>query len=312
MCNPDESSGRIYFYFSQILQILYYAIYEKICIAPDMQPLVLTESSLNSKLNREKLVQTAFERFVFPSLYLGNQAVLSLYASGLTTGLALSSGDGVTETVPVFEGYTLPQAIIRHDLGGRDLTSYLMKLATERGYSFTSTSEHQMVREMKENLCYVARDYKQELHKAATQAHLFDKKFQLPDGQMVTIGSQRFRCPEALFQPSLLEVDLPGIHEQVVKTISACDVDVRKDLYANIVVSGGNTLFDGTIDRLKQEIVRVAPPSSNIHITAPRGRLYSAWIGGSILASFSSFRKLLVRQEEYNEYGPTIIHRKCL
>ena len=277
-----------------------------------MQPLILTESSLNPKMNREKLVQLAFERYLFPSVYIGNQAVLSLYAAGLTTGLALCSGDGVTETVPVFEGCTMPQAIIRHDVGGRDLTYHLMRLATERGYSFTSPSEHEMVKEMKEKLCYVALDYKQELDLASRQRLHYERTYRLPDGQVVAIDSQRFKCPEALFQPSMLEVDLPGIHEQTVQTISACDVDVRKQLYANIVVAGGNTLFKGVEERLKQEIVKLAPTSSNVHLTVPRERLFTSWIGGSILGSFSTFRKVLVRLEEYDEHGPSIIHRKCL
>ena len=297
--------------WDQMEKIWNHTFYIELRISPDEHPVLLTEAPLNPKINREKMTQIMFETFNVPAVYVQIQAVLSLYSSGRTTGIVCDAGDGVTHTVPIYEGFSMQHAVKRIQLAGRDLTTFMVKLLTERGYNFTSSAEHEIVRDLKEKTAFVAIDYEAAMKQAADTNSL-EKNYELPDGKIITIGSERFRCPEYLFKP--LEMngkELDSIQDITFNSIQDCDMDVRRDLYNNIILSGGTTMFDGLGERLQKEIEDKAPKAVTVKVIASPDRKYAVWKGGSTLTSLSTFASMWVTKEDYDEHGAGIIHKKC-
>ncbi|GJR45728.1 actin-104 [Tanacetum coccineum] len=271
-----------------------HTFHNELCVNTEDYPVLLTEAPLTSMANREKMAEIMFETFNIPAMYVAIQSVLSLYANGRTTGIVVESGDGISDVVPIYEGYAIFNAVRRLKLAGRDITEYMRIDISRRRNIFNTPGGLEIVRDIKEKLAYVALDYEHELRTATKNKYsCVDKSYEMPDGQVITIGEERFRCAEIIFNPSINNgLDFPGLHEMTYESIIRCDMDNRKDLYGNIVLSGGNTLLPNFADRVSKEITALAPSGVKIRVVSPPERKYSVWNGGSILASLSSFEKM--------------------
>lgn len=307
--------------------------------SPEDHPLLITEAPLNPRTNRDRMCQVLFEALGVPCVYVSIQAVLSLYASGRTTGVVVDIGDGVGHVVPVYEGFSLPTSVKRMDVAGRDVTEHLaFNIRRISGEAFLSSAELDIVRCIKEKCCFLSKDitrdekkylgvpYSRYITPAADDSDLFTS-YKLPDGHVLNLGVEQFRAPEILFNPQIIGDESPGIHELTSLAIAKTDLDLRPALYQNVVLSGGTTLLKNFGDRMLSELKnqQVSQSSSSWHghrglskeshtkikIYAPPERKYSTWIGGSILAGLSTFRKLWVTAQEYAE-NPEIVHQKFM
>ncbi|XP_078260606.1 actin-5-like isoform X1 [Rhinoraja longicauda] len=272
------------------------------------RPVLMTTAPLTSFFNREKMTEIMFECLNVPAMYLAIPATLALYASGRTRGIVLDSGFGLTDAVPIYEGYYLPDAVKRLKLAGNDITENIRRLLFESGHNIPSTIPKEVFENIKETLCYIARDPNQE---AKNQIDNLQQEYTLPDGNLITIQKELFKAPEVLFTTANICSEEPGIHKLIYNSILRCDRCLRKDLFCNIILSGGSTLFPGLEERLLKEIKSQVPSGLQVTICAPKNRNYSVWIGASILTSLTAFKDMWVTSNDYKEYGPTIINKRC-
>ncbi len=270
-------------------------VYAQLGVKPSEHPVLITEKPLNPKRTREQIAEVFFDKLNVPSMFMYNDAALALYNSGLTTGLALISQGDVSHTVPVYEGYALPHAIIRMDMGKLDLVKKLESSLTAEGKSVPRNIVSNILSESG----YVALNYEKELEKGADNKNV----------QGVVIGNSRFVVPEAMFQPRMIGMEGAGFHETTYNSIMKCDVDIRKDLYANTILVGENMLYPGMSDRMQKEISALAPPTMKIVITIPENAHEAIWQGAKKLFP-TILPEMLLTRAEYQENGAGMVHRK--
>ncbi len=259
------------------------------------------------------MAEIMFETFNVPGLYIGSQAVFSLYASGRTRGLVVECGAGVTHAVPIFEGFALPHATGRMDLAGADLTAMVRTKLAGRGISFSRSEAHNtIVRGIKESLCQVSPQYAEDSRSSQVQ------QYELPDGQVITVdAATRYGIAEALFDPAAhfpqakaLGVE-SGIVDLIVDSVGKTDGDLQPDLYANIVLSGGSSMFPGLRARVAAEVRARVGDGVEVNVVTDSQRKYAAWIGASMFGSLGTFPQIQLGRQEYNDGGAAAIHRKC-
>ncbi|KAK4874456.1 hypothetical protein RN001_013816 [Aquatica leii] len=296
-------SGLIYNFTA--MEKLWQDIFDVLAVNPTEHRVLLSEPLNNDEKNRRDTTEIMFETFNVPAMYLASTPVLALYNSGRINGVVYTSGStfGTTYAVPVLDGHILRFSCGRIPVGGNTFDHNLKNSLVER-YSFLEHVDNSTIRKIKENTCYVAQDYEKELAKHDSV------DYTLPDGQVITLGEERFRCAEGIFNPFILGVQSEGIHTLINNTIMKCDEASRKRLYANIVLDGGSTMFTGFAERLQKEMEKISPLETKVKVYASPRRTEAAWRGGTLLANLPTFDKW-VTKDEYSESGQKIIHSKC-
>ncbi|QKX62251.1 uncharacterized protein TRUGW13939_09410 [Talaromyces rugulosus] len=291
-----------------------YTFYDKMKIDPEGRKILLTEPPMNPLKNRQTMAEVMLEGYNFGGVYVAIQAVLALYAQGLSSGVVVDSGDGVTHVVPVFESTVLNHHIRRLDVAGRDVTRNLIALLLRRGYALNRTADFETVRQIKEKLCYVSYDLELD-QRLSEDTTVLVESYTLPDGRVIRVGSERFEAPECLFQPHLVDVDQPGLAELLFNTIQGTDLDVRSSLYKAIVLSGGSSMYPGLPSRLEKEIKQLwltkvlhgDPERLNkfkVRIEDPPRRRHMVFLGGAVLANLIADKEdMWVTKAEWEEQG---------
>jgi actin-related protein len=272
---------------------------------------VFNEPIFSSKKYRERLAEMVFEHFEVHNFYACATGILSMYASGRTSGIVLDIGEGLTQVMTMMEGFLIRSSCARiNSLAGTDLNDYMLRLMALHNNVHLDVNHHNrdLAREIKEKMCFVAKsaDEFEQLNKQASEQDMH-KSYEIEDGSSINISNEQWQCPEVLFNPKkYLEKEISGVHELVVNAIESGAIDNRKVLYENVILSGGTTLLPNFPDRLTSEIEKLSPHAKVRVIQAPE-RFYFPWIGGSIVGSIGLNRYFL-NKRQYEEYGPSAVH----
>ena len=270
-------------------------------LSPTAQPLLMSVSPSFTTEEFEKMGQILFESFQVPSLYFEMSSKLSMFGAGATSGIVLEIGEGVTHAVPIIEGAELTHAIRRVDFGGHDVTEYLRKSLADRGHDLDFST----VQDIKEKLAYVALAGESEPY----YNHYIKRTYELPDGTVIDVENERFMCAETLFYPPWAGSDQPGVHTAMYDSIMKCEVDVRRTFYHSMYVAGASSQLDQITDRVNKEMRSLGPDCHMRCFRCPEPK-FSAWYGGSILASLSTMESFWLKKAEYEEAGASIFSRQ--
>jgi actin-related protein 3 len=299
---------------------------------PEEHAVLLTEPPLNAPENREFTAEIMFETFNVSGLYIGVQAVLALMASwstkkardsgvaGSMTGTVIDSGDGVTHVIPVVEGYVLASSIKHVPLAGRDITEFIQRLLREREANIIPAEESlQVAARIKEQYGYICPDLAKEFAKFDRDPSKHIKQYhghhpRTKQPYSVDIAYEQFLGPELFFHPEIFSstftTPLPDLVDGVVQQ---CPIDVRRDLYKNIVLSGGSTMFKHFGRRLERDLKHivdgrtpVGATAVDVNVISHSSQRFAVWMGGSYLAASQHFEQLCISKRDYEERGPSV------
>mmetsp|Transcript_35606 Transcript_35606/g.37002 ORF Transcript_35606/g.37002 Transcript_35606/m.37002 type:complete len:376 (+) Transcript_35606:3-1130(+) len=280
--------------------ILHYLFYSELKVVPEEISILITESPLNPKKNREKLAETLFETFNVQKLHIANSSMLALYSYGITSGIVIDSGFGITSCVPVYEGYPLPHASTKINFGGENL-SELLQTMLQSQLQLKSIKGRLAADRIKEIHGYVCKNFDEEENNMINENK--EVEYSLPDGSKVKIGSELYKFSESIFRP--YDDSYPNIIQLITDSTSKCDPDITDEVQANICLSGGTTLMNGYSDRIQNELIQKKGSSSFIFNYSPE-RQYASWIGGSIISSLHNFSYMWVTKQYYDDVGNSL------
>ncbi|XP_024383760.1 actin-related protein 4 [Physcomitrium patens] len=333
-----------------------HAFRDRLLIDPKEHPMLIAEPSFNTQQHREKMVELMFERYDVPALFLAKNAVLTSFASGRATSLVVDCGGGsviLGSVAAVHDGYVLQKAVVRSPIGGEVLTDCLQRTLEAKGIiirprfsfkrkeirlgeyelipldppnttdSYYAYAQRAIVADIKESICRVP----DSAFDDSSYANIPTTPYELPDGQIIEVGADRFKISDILFNPTIIQT-IPGMEnfsteagttfyglpQMVIESINKCDVDLRRELFNSVMLAGGTAAMHQMKERLEKDLMEEAPPAARVKVLASGNALerrFSVWIGGSILASMGSFQQMWFSKAEYEEHGPTYVQRKC-
>ena len=266
-------------------------------------PVLITDPLLNPQENRKNIAKILFDNYKIEQLFFASQPILSLFSTSSTSGAVLESGDGVTQSCIIYEGYSIPGSNKRINLGGREVTEYLQYLLNRKGYDLKNSDGFQITKKIKEELCETYADEGNSIENV---------NYTLPDDSVIEIGEERRLAPEILFNPLLREYEYPGLPEILSESINKTNVDLKLQLYGSILLSGGNTNIKGMKERIYKEIKKLAPKNAKIRLHTPSNPENCSWIGGNIISSLEIAKKMWISVKEWMEKGEYIINIRTI
>ena len=276
-------------------------------------PVLITEPLLNPYSNREKISYCLFDNLGVPALFFASQPILSLFSTSSTSGTVLESGEGVTQSCVIYEGYSIPSSYERYNYGGGDVTEYLKNLLKKRGYHFYNSSEFRLVNDIKENSCSChINSVKNDIEEAKRAANKNPINYYLPDGSNITIGDELLLAPEILFNPEYIGKEYLSFPDMVMSSINKVDIQIRLKSYENILLSGGNTCFKGLNEQLFTKLKNKLSKNMKIVLNKSEKPKFSCWIGGNIISTLEVFKKMWVTRNDWNEKGTNVVHVKSI
>ena len=275
-------------------------------------PVLITEPILNPSKNREQITHTLVDNLGVPGIFFASQPLLSLFSTSATSGTVLETGEGVTQSCVVYEGYSIPSSYERYNYGGKDVTEFLRDLLKKKGYHFYNSTELKIINDIKENLCYLEINKRNDSYKKTN--HIKSSPYYLPDGSNISIGEERILAPELLFNPEYTGKEYLGFTDMIISSINRIDIDLKKSSYENIWLSGGNTSFKELDGKLVNELKNKLGKDYRINIFENEkiNPKYRCWVGGNIISTMEVFKTMWVTRYEWNEKGSRIIHIKTL